>query len=102
MIKSESIDINLHPLESYAKNKYTNLDEKNDLVDLIINDIKEWKNACSQLDREDNYLGSFCITKCDSCFEWYVKMCEIYSEENNGESMKWSDFFNEFEKFNYT
>ena len=29
-------------------------------------------------------------------------MCEIYSEENNGESMKWSDFFNEFEKFNYT
>ena len=102
MIKSESVDINLHPLESYAKNKYKNLDEKNDLVDLIINDIKEWKNACSQLDREDNYLGSFCITKCDSCFDWYVKMCEIYSEENNGESMKWSDFFNEFEKFNYT
>ena len=102
MIKSESVDINLHPLESYAKNKYKNLDEKNELVDLIINDIKEWKNACSQLDREDNYLGSFCITKCDSCFDWYVKMCEIYSEENNGESMKWSEFFNEYEKFNYT
>ena len=102
MIKSEATNIFLHPLESYTRDKYTTLDEKNDLLDLIIDDIKEWKDACSQLDREDNYLGSFCITKCPTCYQWYLKMCEIYSEENNGESMKWSYFFNEYEKFNYT
>ena len=102
MMKIEHVDINLHPLESYSKNKYKNLDEKNELVDLIIDDIKDWKKACSQLDREDNYLGSFCITNCDSCFQWYLKMCENYSEEFDGESMKWSVFFNEYEKFNYT
>jgi hypothetical protein len=101
-MKNEIIDINLHPLESYSKNKYTNLDEKNELVDLIIDDIKEWKNACSQLDREDNYLGSFCITNCNSCFDWYLKMCENYSNDNDGDSMKWSTFFTEYEKFNYT
>ena len=102
MIKSEATNIFLHPLESYTRDKYTTLDEKNDLLDLIIDDIKEWKDACSQLDREDNYLGSFCITKCPTCYQWYLKMCEIYSEENNGDSMKWSYFFNEYEKFNYT
>ena len=102
MIKSEATNIFLHPLESYTRDKYTTLDEKNDLLDLIIDDIKEWKDACSQLDREDNYLGSFCITKCPTCYQWYLKMCEMYSEENNGESMKWSYFFNEYEKFNYT
>jgi hypothetical protein len=102
MIKSETTNIFLHPLESYTRDKYTTLDEKNDLLDLIIDDIKEWKDACSQLDREDNYLGSFCITKCPTCYQWYLKMCEMYSEENNGESMKWSYFFSEYEKFNYT
>lgn len=102
MIKSEATNIFLHPLESYTRDKYTTLDEKNDLLDLIIDDIKEWKDACSQLDREDNYLGSFCITKCPTCYQWYLKMCEMYSEENNGESMKWSYFFSEYEKFNYT
>ena len=102
MIKSEATNIFLHPLESYTRDKYTTLNEKNDLLDLIIDDIKEWKDACSQLDREDNYLGSFCITKCPTCYQWYLKMCEIYSEENNGESMKWSYFFSEYEKFNYT
>lgn len=102
MIKSEITDIYLHPLESYTKDKYTTLDEKNDLLDLIIDDIKEWKDACSQLDREDNYLGSFCITKCPTCYQWYLKMCEMYSDENNGESMKWNYFFSEYEKFNYT
>ena len=102
MIKSEATNIFLHPLESYTRDKYTTLDEKNDLLDLIIDDIKEWKDARSQLDREDNYLGSFCITKCPTCYQWYLKMCEIYSEENNGDSMKWSYFFNEYEKFNYT
>jgi hypothetical protein len=102
MRKSETIDIYLHPLESYTKDKYTTLDEKSDLLDLIIDDIKEWKDACSELDREDNYLGSFCITKCPTCYQWYLKMCEIYSEENNGDSMKWSYFFSEYEKFNYT
>lgn len=102
MIKSEAIDIYLHPLESYTKDKFTTIDEKNDLLDLIIDDIKEWKDACSQLDREDNYLGSFCITKCPTCYQWYFKMCELYSEDNNGESMKWSYFFSEYEKFNYT
>ena len=102
MINSEHQDIYLHPLESYTKDKYNTLDEKNELLDLIINDIKEWKDACSQLDREDNYLGSFCITKCPTCYQWYLKMCEMYSDENNGESMKWSYFFSEYEKFNYT
>ena len=102
MIKSEATNIFLHPLESYTRDKYTTLDEKNDLLDLIIDDIKEWKDACSQLDREDNYLGSFCITKCPTCYQWYLKMCELYSEENNGDSMKWSYFFSEYEKFNYT
>jgi hypothetical protein len=102
MIKSEATNIFLHPLESYTRDKYTTIDEKNDLLDLIIDDIKEWKDACSQLDREDNYLGSFCITKCPTCYQWYLKMCELYSEENNGDSMKWSYFFSEYEKFNYT
>ena len=102
MMKNDIVDIRLHPYESYSKNKYKNLEEKNELVDLIIDDIKDWKNACSQLDREDNYLGSFCITNCESCFNWYLKMCENYSEQFEGESMKWSVFFDEYEKFNYT
>ena len=102
MIKSDYQDIYLHPLESYTKDKYNTLDEKNDLLDLIIDDIKEWKDACSQLDREDNYLGSFCITKCTTCYQWYLKMLEDYSEQNNNETMKWSTFFEDYEKFNYT
>ena len=102
MIKSDHHNIFLHPLESYVKDKYNTIEEKNELLDLIIDDIKEWKDACSKLDREDNYLGSYCITKCNTCFLWYLKMCKMYSDENNGESMKWSTFFEEFEKFNYT
>lgn len=98
----ENLDIRLNPVYSYSQNLYKTPNEKKWLVDAIIDDIKEWKNACSQLDRDDNYLGSFCITKCNSCFDWYFKMCENYSELNDGESMKWPVFFKEFEKFNYT
>ena len=51
-------EIKLDPFNNWINDKFVNIDEKKLLLDSIINDIKEWRTAKFELEKENKILGS--------------------------------------------
>ena len=95
-------EIKLDPFNNWINDKFVNIDEKKLLLDSIINDIKEWRTAKFELEKENKILGSFCIIKCTGCKEWFDMECIKNMENHISDPISFDHFMKKYEKLNYT
>ena len=95
-------ELKLYPYENWIDNKYVNLNEKEMILESIINNIKEWRTGLFELERHNKILGSFCIINCSSCKKWFDEECMNNIREGCHEPISFNIFMKKYEKLNYT
>tara|TARA_B110000908_G_C10263563_1_gene461323 strand:- start:4059 stop:5582 length:1524 start_codon:yes stop_codon:yes gene_type:complete len=95
-------ELKLYPFDNWINNKYVNTQEKEMILEAIINDIKEWRTSLFELEQENKILGSFCIIHCTSCKKWFDDECINNINNNIVDPISFNIFMKKYEKLNYT
>jgi hypothetical protein len=92
--------LKIEPLKSFRENKYRNLEEKDELLKIIIYEIQDLQTAEQNLNKETNYLGSFCINNCRKCKEFFFEIMKNNSLFDDN-SLRWKSFMENIKVLNY-